>query len=181
MMGERMRDAEKATFGVHRVPPANARKGMTMMETTRHATPPDDGGRSAIRARGMEEVSTRECLELLAGARVGRIGVIVAGRPEIFPVNYVLDLTGAIVFQTAPGMKLAAAVNHHVVFEVDDATTKSAGWSVVVHGVAHQTTLRSLRFAGRLPAPWARETSNTMRIQATSITGRRFAGTGTRV
>ena len=140
---------------------------------------------TADRRRSAPGAWKRSALEsawrLLAGARVGRIGVVAAGRPEIFPVNYVLDLTGAIVFQTAPGMKLAAAVNHHVVFEVDDATTRTAGWSVVVHGVAHHTTLRSLRFPGRVPAPWARGTSHAMRIQATSITGRRFARTETRL
>lgn len=35
------------------------------------------------------EIPPEECEELLTGAVLGRLGVIVAGRPELFPVNHV--------------------------------------------------------------------------------------------
>ena len=89
---------------------------------------------------GLQELTERECVRLLESQEYGRIGVVVDGRPEIFPLNYALDESRCVVFRTVVGMKLASAVNHHVVFEVDrvDPVTRS-GWSVVVHGVAHQT------------------------------------------
>jgi nitroimidazol reductase NimA-like FMN-containing flavoprotein (pyridoxamine 5'-phosphate oxidase superfamily) len=124
----------------------------------------------------MEILNRRECLELLRTEVFGRLGVVVDGRPEIFPVNYTLDIADAIVFQTAPGMKLAAAVNHNVVFEVDHSEQPKSGWSVVVHGVAHHTAVTSLKFAGRYPSSWVPDASNTMRITLTSVSGRRFPG-----
>jgi nitroimidazol reductase NimA-like FMN-containing flavoprotein (pyridoxamine 5'-phosphate oxidase superfamily) len=36
---------------------------------------------------GLEEIESGECFEFLAAERVGRLGVVLAGRPEIFPVN----------------------------------------------------------------------------------------------
>jgi hypothetical protein len=139
----------------------------------------DDGRREptthpATTEHDTEILNKRQCLELLGSEHVGRLGVTVAARPEIFPVNYVLDATGAIIFQTAPGTKLEAALNHHVVFEVDHAPDRASGWSVIVHGVAHHTSANSLRFAGSPPSPWVAGASNTMRINPSSISGRRF-------
>jgi uncharacterized protein len=138
---------------------------------------PDDSEDGSIRAIGMEDINTRECFELLESAQVGRLGVVVEGKPEIFPVNYVLDVTGAVVLQTAPGMKLAAALNHSVVFEVDDSSTRGTAWSVVVHGVAHHTALRSVKFASGVPESWSHGRTDTLRVHPTSVTGRRFVGT----
>jgi nitroimidazol reductase NimA-like FMN-containing flavoprotein (pyridoxamine 5'-phosphate oxidase superfamily) len=86
------------------------------------------------------ELSREQCLELLADEYVGRLAVIVGGRPEVFPVNYVLD-GDAIVFRTNPGTKLAGTTQGEVAFEVDQLhhPTRS-GWSVVVHGVAQEVT-----------------------------------------
>ena len=63
----------------------------------------------------MESLTTRDdttevlgepaCWELLEGASVGRLAVDVAGQPDIFPVNFVVD-RGSIVFRTAAGTKL---------------------------------------------------------------------------
>ena len=36
---------------------------------------------------GITEIAYRECVELLRSQGVGRLGVVVRGRPEIFPVN----------------------------------------------------------------------------------------------
>lgn len=121
----------------------------------------------------LEEISTTECIELLRTERVGRIGVVVRGHPEMFPVNYALDASDTVVLRTADGRKLAAAVNHHVVFEVDRFdTSMREGWSVIVHGVAHQTG--SVAEGERLLMSWRHDASHLVRIVQTSVTGRRI-------
>src|SRR3954453_23152044 len=80
-----------------------------------------------------------ECWELLAGMTLEGLVTSVDRRPEIFPVNYVVQRR-TILFRTSGGTKLvSAAINNHVVFEVDDHNV-AGGWSVVVKGTA-----RSLR------------------------------------
>ncbi len=74
---------------------------------------------AAYATDNIEEMTAAESLELLRSEHIGRIGVTVRRRPEIFPVNYSLDASDSIVLRTARGMKLAGGVNHHVVFEVD--------------------------------------------------------------
>lgn len=86
---------------------------------------------------GIEVMDRTECLELLAATSVGRIAVVDAGHPVIFPVNYAMD-GEHIVFRTAPGTKFDATVRGTPVsFEIDwtDDTTRAA-WSVVVTGWA---------------------------------------------
>src|SRR5687768_3989902 len=76
-----------------------------------------------------------ECWELLRTQEVGRLAVAIANRPDIFPVNYVVD-HATIVFRTDEGTKLAAAVlGEAVAFEVDAEVTGEA-WSVVIKGQA---------------------------------------------
>lgn len=121
----------------------------------------------------LEEIDAGECWQLLGGEQVGRIGVVVGGRPEIFPVNYSLDASGSVIIRTALGTKLEAAVNHHVVFEVDHVDPDLlSGWSVVVHGVAHQTG-RVLEGTHPL-RPWRENTPYLLRVASTSISGRRI-------
>jgi nitroimidazol reductase NimA-like FMN-containing flavoprotein (pyridoxamine 5'-phosphate oxidase superfamily) len=85
----------------------------------------------------LDALSDDECRELLAGTEVGRVIVSIDALPAAFPVNYRL-IDDAIVFRTAPGTKLTAALNHTVVgFELDefDPATLS-GWSVLVVGTS---------------------------------------------
>ena len=80
---------------------------------------------------GLEVLPHAECIRLLACEDFGRLGVVIAGKPEIFPLNYVLDHDDAVVFRTGPGTKLTGPV----VFEVDRLDRDAgSGWSVVVHG-----------------------------------------------
>jgi len=75
--------------------------------------------------------------ELLRLSPIGRIAVTMAGDPEIFPVNHVVD-HGTIVFRTSRGTKLAAVTLHPIVaYEADgyDAASGTA-WSVVIKGRA---------------------------------------------
>lgn len=128
---------------------------------------------------GIEVIARDECLMLLAGEVVGRIGFVAAGRAEVLPLNYVLD-GEAIVFRTAAGSKLDGATRAPVVFEVDriDRATRS-GWSVIVHGLAQEVTsfdrveLRE-RVAALPVDPWAPgEKPHLVRVVPGSITGRR--------
>jgi hypothetical protein len=87
-----------------------------------------------------ESLSPEECLRLLATEEVGRLVVVLAGQPLVFPLNYALD-GDAVVFRTAPGTKLEAISRSLVAFEVDRwASSCQAGWSVVVEGIAQEVT-----------------------------------------
>ena len=128
-----------------------------------------------------EVLPVHECWQLVRDSVVGRLAVSVAGSPDIFPVNPIVD-HGTIVFRTSAGTKLAAAKGQAVAFEVDgyDAVTAQA-WSVVVKGRAHEIvdvgeTLRALQ----LPLfPWQPgRKPRFVRIEPTTVTGRRFAVTG---
>ena len=58
---------------------------------------------------GVTDLPANACWALLRSQEVGRLAVSIADRPEIFPVNYVVD-HGTVVFRTAEGTKLAGAV-----------------------------------------------------------------------
>lgn len=129
----------------------------------------------------IHELDPEECWALLRRHSLGRLALIVAGRPEIFPVNYAAG-EGAVVFLTQPGTKLSHGPGHAVSFEIDgyDHST-GIGWSVVVSGVAREITeatderSQALR---RLPvepvAPGTR--LHSVAIDAERVTGRSFRG-----
>jgi uncharacterized protein len=129
---------------------------------------------------GMEIVERDECLRLLATEKVGRLGVVLGGQPEIFPVNYVVD-DDCVMFRTDDGSKLVGAVRGPVVFEVDhfERTTKSA-WSVVLHGRADVVTVYDSPAMRRRMSqvsliPWTGTVKqHLVRIAPNSITGRRI-------
>lgn len=86
---------------------------------------------------GLELLTEDDAWALLRVGDIGRVGVTVGSLPVIFPVNYgVID--DGIVFRTAPGSKLAAAVRRALVaFEVDDYDRGArTGWSVLAVGTA---------------------------------------------
>jgi Pyridoxamine 5'-phosphate oxidase len=74
---------------------------------------------------------------LLRSQEAGRLAVSIGGRPDIFPINYVVD-HGAVVVRAAEGTKLAGAIKGEAVaFEVDGYLPESGeAWSVVVKGHA---------------------------------------------
>jgi nitroimidazol reductase NimA-like FMN-containing flavoprotein (pyridoxamine 5'-phosphate oxidase superfamily) len=126
----------------------------------------------------MEILETVECWELMRGNEVGRLAVSILDHPDIFPVNYVVD-DGAVVFRTAEGTKLAAAVlGRAVAFEIDgyDAGSGEA-WSVVIKGTAREIERMQDVFAALdLPLfPWhASPKHRFVRIEPQDISGRRF-------
>jgi nitroimidazol reductase NimA-like FMN-containing flavoprotein (pyridoxamine 5'-phosphate oxidase superfamily) len=127
---------------------------------------------------GVVELDESRCWTLLRQADVGRLAVAINERPDIFPINFVVD-HGSVVFRTAEGTKLAAAVlGRAVAFEVDgyDAGSGEA-WSVVIKGRASEIQrMQDLFDAAELPLfPWhAGPKPRFVRIERDEITGRRF-------
>jgi uncharacterized protein len=132
------------------------------------------GGMSAP---GTELLTEAECWSRLQRRVVARLAVDIAGRPDIFPINYVVD-DGAIVFRSGAGTKLAGAVlGRHVAIEIDGLDLDGYVWSVVVKGIAHEVTEMTERFhIDELPLyPWVTSHKpNFVRIEPHLTTGRRF-------
>jgi uncharacterized protein len=126
-------------------------------------------------------ISPEECEDLLSAARVGRLGVIVDGRPEIFPINHVYDhASGCVVFPTNASTKFRAALNWPTVaFEVDGVDPDDAGaWSVAVVGRAEELTdaVEIERLARQRSALWAAgQSTRWLRIVPSKVTGRRIS------
>lgn len=127
----------------------------------------------------LEILNDRECLDLFARAKVGRVVLSMSAMPVALPVNYRL-IDGKIFFFTGQGMKLHAAVTNAVVgFEVDsideDAET---GWSVLAVGraeeVSEASAVAAIRRAGL--RSWASgERSRLIAVQPEVLSGRRLA------
>jgi nitroimidazol reductase NimA-like FMN-containing flavoprotein (pyridoxamine 5'-phosphate oxidase superfamily) len=89
------------------------------------------------------DLAEEDCRRLLSTAAVGRLGVIVKGRPEIFPIAHAHDsATGCVVFPTRPGTKMEAAFDWPwVAFEVDGLDDDGTeAWSVAIVGHAEEVT-----------------------------------------
>lgn len=130
---------------------------------------------------GVQVLDEAECVALLGGQEVGRVGIVVDGQPLVFPVNYVF-VDGSVVVRTGLGSLLAGASLNLVAFEVDgfDASARS-GWSVMVQGMAYDVTdaldTKSEQLQRLDVSPWAPGPKpRLLRIDARSVTGRRFGG-----
>ncbi|MCU0309830.1 MAG: pyridoxamine 5'-phosphate oxidase family protein [Acidimicrobiales bacterium] len=127
---------------------------------------------------GIEVMDRSECFELLASTDVGRIAVVDAGHPVIFPVNYAMD-GEQIVFRTAPGTKFESTVRGAPVsFEIDwtDTGTRAA-WSVVVTGWARivETESDLARAEALELAPWSdHDKPYYVAVHAERVSGRRI-------
>jgi hypothetical protein len=129
------------------------------------------------RRPGLEELDRDECLRLLARCSLGRVGVVVSGRPLMFPVNFTLD-GEAVVFRSDEGTKIHAARNGPVAFECDGMDAMyHTGWSVLLLGEAEEVRnpVEVARLE-RLPlGPWCPGPKPIwLRLRARSITGRRI-------
>jgi uncharacterized protein len=126
----------------------------------------------------MEFLNKTECLRLVAGCKVGRVGLTMHGVAHIVPVNYVV-IDGDLYFRTGSGSKLDAAGGHHAAsFEVDqldhDAET---GWSVLLSGEldAVADELRVAEIDGLGLKPWAPGPMGTVvRLRTVTVSGRRI-------
>jgi nitroimidazol reductase NimA-like FMN-containing flavoprotein (pyridoxamine 5'-phosphate oxidase superfamily) len=84
------------------------------------------------------ELTEEQCLTLLAGTDIGRVGISVSALPEVHLVRFRLT-AGAIVFHTRPGSPLDRALRDAVVaFEAGQpALDDRRGWTVQVQGRAN--------------------------------------------
>jgi CBS domain-containing protein/nitroimidazol reductase NimA-like FMN-containing flavoprotein (pyridoxamine 5'-phosphate oxidase superfamily) len=127
---------------------------------------------------GLELLSEEECRQLLSQGSLGRVAVAVGAIALVFPVNYLMS-GDDVLFWTAEGTKLRAAVDNRVVtFEVDhvDAVTET-GWSVLAVGPAQERAEPAV-VAGAMAAglrSWAPgDRSHLVAISAEILTGRRI-------
>jgi len=129
------------------------------------------------------ELANTECWQRMREAPFGRLAVVLDGRPDVFPVNHVVD-RGSLVFRTDPGAKLMGAVGHAVAFEVDGYDEASGeAWSVVAKGRAHEVRqLHEVIDTVALPLfPWQGGTKpRFVRIEVEQMSGRRFTRTAPR-
>jgi uncharacterized protein len=129
----------------------------------------------------VHELDTEECWTLLRKHSLGRLALVVDGRPEIFPLNYAAG-EGAIVFRSQPGTKLSHGPGTNGAFEIDGYDHGTGiGWSVVVAGPLQEITDRTdgrSQALRRLPvetaAPGVR--LHWLAIDAERVTGRSFRG-----
>ncbi len=125
----------------------------------------------------LELVPEEECWRLLAEAERGRVGVLVDGMPEIFPVNHVVDHR-TLLFRTDPGSKLTGLRRHPMVcFEIDGELPGHAAWSVLVKGRAvEQVSAEAVRRATALSlTSWAKgDKIHWIRIDPVEVSGRRI-------
>ena len=127
---------------------------------------------------GLEVLERDQCLLLLAGRTLGRLGISAGALPVILPVNYRL-VGDRIVFRTSPGTKLDAATRNAVVaFEVDDMDPfDHTGWSVLVTGIARPVDdpadVATLARAG-IPRWAPSEGEHIVELPLTMVSGRRI-------
>ncbi len=83
----------------------------------------------------IEELAEQECWEILDRERFGRLALSVAGEPDIFPVNFLVD-NGKLLMRTGAGSKLTQLVINSAVAVECDGRADEVAWSVVLKGVA---------------------------------------------
>jgi nitroimidazol reductase NimA-like FMN-containing flavoprotein (pyridoxamine 5'-phosphate oxidase superfamily) len=121
-------------------------------------------------------LSDDDSWNLISAVHLGRLVTVVEGRPEIFPVNFVVQRR-TVLFRTAEGTKLFTAVmNDQVLFEADDHNLVD-GWSVIVRGTANvlfaADDIQDADQAGLYP--WiATQKLRYVRVTPKEITGRKF-------
>jgi nitroimidazol reductase NimA-like FMN-containing flavoprotein (pyridoxamine 5'-phosphate oxidase superfamily) len=127
----------------------------------------------------MVVLTEKECEQLLSSTPIGRLGVIVAGEPMMFPVLFRF-VDGTIVFRTASGAKMDAVwIGAAVTFEADawDAPRR-VGWSVIVRGRAETVhdpaETRKLEALGLEDWVPNRQPTTWVRLRLTELSGRRI-------
>jgi uncharacterized protein len=126
-------------------------------------------------------LSNEDCWALLRSHNLGRLAIVIEGRPRIFPVNYAAA-EDTVVFRTEPGTKLHHGPGSVACFEIDDYDQRtSMAWSVMVDGVLEDITdanderSRRLRSLPVEPAaPGSR--LHWLALNADEMSGRSFRG-----
>ncbi|RFA07766.1 hypothetical protein B7R21_15880 [Subtercola boreus] len=121
------------------------------------------------------ELSVEHCWNLLKANNIGRLGLSVDNKPEIFPVNYIAD-GKSVVFRTARGTKLRELLtNNSVVFEIDEQI-ENGSWSITLKGTAIVLgpEIPNSPHADELPRWVPTAEYLYVRITPTDIQGRQF-------
>ncbi len=128
---------------------------------------------------GLEVMDLPTALDRIAQEPLGRIAFADDGGITILPVNHLVHGT-TIVFRTASGSKLDAAIlQHPVAFEVDAYDRADhTGWSVLVRGTAdliEDDALLALLEARGLHS-WVptRHERSWVKVRADEISGRQL-------
>ncbi|MBM7797121.1 nitroimidazol reductase NimA-like FMN-containing flavoprotein (pyridoxamine 5'-phosphate oxidase superfamily) [Microlunatus panaciterrae] len=130
-------------------------------------------------ARGahLDELTRRECLELLGAKHVGRLAYNGPNGPRVVPMNYVVtDLS--LIFRTDPEREPGRYSRARMVaFEVDEIDEFfHGGWSVLVTGLAEPVTVEELRALTieETPDPWPEGLRDLfLQIPLADLSGRR--------
>ncbi|MGW3037464.1 pyridoxamine 5'-phosphate oxidase family protein [Streptomyces sp. NPDC001178] len=135
----------------------------------------DAAGVATVR---MMELGRTECLALLAGVPMGRVGFTHQALPVIRPVNHLVD-GDTIIIRThgVSALVHSASVNEIMVYEADQLDTVArTGWSVMVTGPASAVTSPAEAVRCRkLLIPWIdRDLDQIIRIRAELVTGYRL-------
>lgn len=142
----------------------------------RPAVPPEQTAAAA----GVAELTMTACWQLVESGSIGRLAVdSYDGRPDVYPVNYLVH-SGAIYVRSAPGSKLRSiAVHPACAFEVDGTDDESI-WSVVIRGEAVRLdTDADIEASGILElVSWSpTHKHDFVRFTPHTMSGRRFART----
>lgn len=87
--------------------------------------------------RGVTRLSDTESWGLLESSTVGVLATAAHERPDLFPVNYLLD-GRTLLIRTSPGTKTAELrTDPHAAFAVQ-GSDRHGQWSVVIHGSVEQ-------------------------------------------
>ena len=128
----------------------------------------------------LEDLTTDQCVDLLAAHGVGRIAINDDGWPVVFPVNYRVVDRGRhrwIAIRT----RVDGALDHpqaRVALQIDGIDPiRHVGWSVLARGILHAVDEQASDFAERFdPTPWAPDRDSWLVIEPIRITGRRIPG-----
>jgi len=127
--------------------------------------------------RDLAALTEEQCLGYLRAGHIGRVGLVVAGRTQILPVNYAADDNGRVVFRTSASSVLNEVASAEVTFEIDGADDVSrTGWTVQLFGRGQEITrargddAATLR---ELPVePWATDRTAWYLLTPNEIIGR---------
>ena len=136
----------------------------------------------------LDRLDEAECLRLISPGGIGRIVYVGRYGLTVLPVNYKLH-QGSILFRTGQdsptGEDLQTGIAHaeyQVAFEIDNIDPAAhEGWSVLIHGPAHQMTTDAERALVEESGvePWGPGPKElAIRITPDRITGRRLRRQG---
>jgi nitroimidazol reductase NimA-like FMN-containing flavoprotein (pyridoxamine 5'-phosphate oxidase superfamily) len=126
-------------------------------------------------------LSDEDCWSLLRTHNLGRLAIVIEGRPRIFPLNYAAG-ANTVVFRTEPGAKLQHGPGAAACFEIDDYDQRtSMAWSVMVVGILKDITdatderSRGLRCLAVEPVAPGQKL-HWLALTADEVSGRSFRG-----